>query len=110
MFDEINNSILKITESEHGEHDSAYCLPILAKKLRKVMTWFPLWSCIYGDRFGYGKIINENENMEISSENGKQSKDKLKNHKDRTTIFIFEMISFLFLSLNTYSYIRVIPY
>ena len=42
LFDAINNSVLKITESEHGEHGSAYCLPILAKKLRKDMTWFPL--------------------------------------------------------------------
>ena len=79
LFDEINNSVLKITESEHGEHDSAYCLPILAKKLRKDMTWFPLWSCIYRDRFGYGKIPASSAAVECEFKN---LKDKFLNNED----------------------------
>jgi len=39
-----------------GDRDNAHYFPLLAKRLLKDMTMFPLWSNVCRDDFGYGRI------------------------------------------------------
>ena len=39
-----------------GINANAHYIPKLAKRLLKDIRWLPLWSCIFRDRYGYGRI------------------------------------------------------
>lgn len=44
-------------------------MPELADKLLKDFRWFPLWSCVYLKRFGYGKIPASSAGVECEFKN-----------------------------------------
>lgn len=51
------NKVSSLLEStDRGDRDNAHYLPQLADRLLKDMKWFPLWSCVCRDRFGYGRV------------------------------------------------------
>ena len=45
-FTAVSDEVQEILKSEVGEHDNAYYLPQLAKRLERDIKWLPLWSCI----------------------------------------------------------------
>jgi len=42
--------------NNNGDRENAHYLPQLEKKLLKDMKWFSLWSAVYRDKFGYGRV------------------------------------------------------
>lgn len=42
--------------NNNGDRENAHYLPQLEIKLLKDMKWFPLWSAVYRDKFGYGRV------------------------------------------------------
>ena len=60
----IKEQVLEIAKSEEGNHDSAYYLPEFANKLLNHMQWFPLWSCVCRDKFGFGRIPASSASVE----------------------------------------------
>jgi len=42
--------------NNNGDRENAHYLPQLEIKLLKDMKWFSLWSAVYRDKFGYGRV------------------------------------------------------
>lgn len=55
-FEIIGKEVEEVAKIETGTHDNAFHLPALTARLKKDIKVFPLWSCIWVDKFGYGKI------------------------------------------------------
>ena len=65
----IKEQVLEIAKSQEGNHDSAYYLPEFANKLLSHMQWFPLWSCVCRDKFGFGRISASSASVESEIKN-----------------------------------------
>ena len=66
-----NKEAIEIAQNEVGEHVSAYFLPTLAEKLLKHVKWIPLWSNVYRDCYGYGKLPASSAAVECEFKNVK---------------------------------------
>lgn len=83
-----------------GDRQNAHYLPQLATKLLEDMTWFPLWSAVYRDKFGYGRVPASSAAVEAEFSIIKSQ--LLKNIKlpMRADLFVFRHIEFLKGRLN----------
>lgn len=85
---------------DNGDRENAHYLPQLEMKLLKDMKWFPLWSAVYRDKFGYGRVPASN--AAIEAEFGSIKTQLLANTKlpMRADLFILKHIEYLKGRLN----------
>jgi len=86
--------------NDNGDRENAHYLPQLEIKLLKDMKWFPLWSAVYRDKFGYGRVPASSAAVE--AEFGIIKTQLLSNIKlpMRADLFILKRIEYLKGRLN----------
>lgn len=92
-FNHLNEEAMLVTE-EVGDHDNAYYLPEIVRKLQKDIKWFPLWSCIVRDKFGFGKIPGSSAPIESHIKNIKKDLFPNSKSKMRADVFIDALLNY----------------
>ncbi|CAH1116558.1 unnamed protein product [Phaedon cochleariae] len=64
QWGEVIDKRVQTARAEIGDRENAHFFPALSKKLMNDLYYFPMWSCVVQNQFGYGRIPASSASVE----------------------------------------------